>query len=117
MELFIEDNPNCEEAGHVVFNETGPSQTISGIITGSANGDVECDVVGVGEGGQIIPAFAQPINDSGEGLAYLIYGGVWGIRLRYKDQADQPWDLNNDNQWGEPFKIYERKEDILYSSN
>jgi hypothetical protein len=38
------------------------------------------------------------------GLAYLIYGGNWGIRLK-PIGLEENWDLGSPNQWGEPFLL------------
>ena len=61
-------------------------------------------------------AYARKINDSGEGIAYLIYGGEWGIRLRPQSLRDEPWDFKNPHQWGEPYKVYGRKEDLIFKN-
>lgn len=47
------------------------------------------------------PAYAAMAEDSGDGVALLVYGGDQGIRLRPKGAAG-PWDLSSPDQWGEP---------------
>ncbi|MFT5207975.1 MAG: hypothetical protein ACI9CF_001739 [Candidatus Omnitrophota bacterium] len=116
MDLQIDSNPNCEEIGHVVFNTVDDAKSIDGLITNGPDGDRVCDVIGVDLDGQFIEAQAQKINDSGEGLAYLISGGAWGIRLRPKEFVAEDWDLSNSHQWGEAFKVYGAAKDILYKS-
>ena len=48
---------------------------------------MECEVVGwtSRDGGAPCPAYAVPVEDSGAGVATLIYGGDWGLRLTPKD--------------------------------
>ncbi len=116
MDLQIDTNPNCEEIGHVVFNTLDDAKSIDGLITSGPDGDRICDVIGVDVNGEFIEARAQKINDSGEGLAYLIFGGAWGIRLRPKEYACDNWDLTNTRQWGEAYKVYGSPKDILYKS-
>ena len=74
-------------------------------------------MTGVDDGGRWVQAMAVKIADSSDGIAYLIHGGAWGIRLRPEKSRQEPWDLANKNQWGEPFKIYGKKEDILYGTS
>jgi len=114
MDIVIEDNANCPESGHFVFNEMEEAREIKGLITSSANGDVRCDVVAVGADGAFSGAHARKINDSGDAVAFLIYGGEWGIRLRPKTHQDEPWDITNERQWGEPYKVYGKEEDIIF---
>ena len=114
MDLFIEDNPNCSGMGHVVFQEFEDASLVEGIMATGPQGDVRCDLVGVDPEGKFVPAYARKIADSGEGTAYLIYGGSWGIRLRPKAHQEEPWDLKNSHQWGEPYKIYGTREDIFF---
>jgi len=117
MDILIEENPNCPATDHVVFNELESSRKIKGIIAGGPEGDITCDVTGVDSDGRFIPAHARKINDSGEGVAYLIYGGAWGIRIRPAAHAQEPWNLNNTHQWGEPYKVYGSANDILFASS
>jgi len=116
VDLFVEDNPNCAGPGHIVFDELEAPRPVRGIMASGPDGDVACDVTGVNEKGHFIQAHARKISDSGEGVAFLIYGGPWGIRLRPENHREEPWDLENAHQWGEPYKIYGREEDILFAS-
>ncbi len=114
--IEIKANPNCEESQEFVFNELGTREPIRGILVGDEGKETECDVIGVGPGGVWIQATAAKVADSSDGIAYMICGGEWGIRLRPEKFRAQPWDLANKNQWGEPYKIYGKKEDILYGA-
>ena len=116
MHIEIDPNPNCRERQEFVFNELGIAEPVYAILTGDEGREVTCDVTGVGEGGHWVQAMAVKIADSSDGIAYMIYGAAWGIRLRPEKFRPEPWDLVNKNQWGEPFKIYGRKEDIFYGT-
>lgn len=115
MQIHVEDNPNCQGSEQYIFNEMGSPRRISGIKVVERGEEVACDVVGVDEKGAFVDAHAVKINDSGNGVGYLIYGSAWGIRLRLEKYQDKPWDLSGQNQWGEPFKIYGSEEDIIYA--
>ncbi len=114
MYLEVEDNPNCSGSGGFVFNELETTRPIQGIRVGKTGEETRADVVGVDGQGKFVQAYAVKITDSGAGYAYAIYGGDWGIRIRPSAHQNEPWDLNNANQWGEPFKIYGSPDDILY---
>ena len=115
MQIQVDANPNCQISEQFVFNEIDRPRPIEGIQVEWDGQEHFCQVIGVDPEGQWVQAQAVKITDSGEGFAYLIYGGAWGIRIRPKASADQVWDLNNKHQWGEPFKIYGNEKDILYS--
>ena len=114
MEIEINENPNCDILDLMIFNELEDARPIAGLRVSSPDGDIECDVVGIGENATIVDARAQKINDSGAGVAYLIFGGAWGLRFRKKEDANEPWDLSNANQWGDTHRIYGSEEDIFY---
>ena len=113
MEITIDPNPNCSESGQFVFNEIGNPDPIDAILATTHEGEQRCDVVAVHPGGVFGPAMVRRVQDSGEGVAYLIYGGLWGIRLRPSAYGLEPWDLKNTRQWGEAFKIYGSLNDIF----
>ncbi len=116
MNFEIEPNPNCAESQQFVFNELGKPEPVYAILVGDEGKETGCDIAGVDEAGKFVQAMAVKIADSSDGVAYMIYGGTWGIRLRPAQYAGEPWDLANRHQWGEPFKIYGRKEDIFYGN-
>ena len=116
MHILIQPNPNCSENQEFVFNELGLPEPIRAILTGDEGKEAECDVIGVDAGGLWVQAMAVKIADSSDGIAYMIYGGAWGIRIRPAKFRGESWDLTNRRQWGEPFKVYGKKEDILYGT-
>ena len=62
--------------------------------------DRECHVTGWSSESGPCPAYAALVEDSGEGVAMLVYGGDEGIRLR-PASAEGDWDLDDSRQWGE----------------
>jgi len=103
MYLIVDDNPNCggEER---VFAESGEKRPVQKVQVDSPDGiPVWCEVTGVEEGGVFVPAVATRVEDSSDGTAWLIYGGLWGIRLRMTPSS--PWSLNDKTQWGRPFLV------------
>ena len=60
----------------------------------------ECHVTGWSGDSGPCPAYAALVEDSGEGVAMLVYGGDDGIRLS-PAAVDGDWDLDDPRQWGE----------------
>lgn len=59
------------------------------------------------------PAYACRIEESGDGIAMLIFGGSGG--LRFKELEDErPWSLTTDGQWSETHLVYPRDCFIVY---
>ncbi len=116
MQIDVQTNPNCEDSGQFVFNEISPRHALRAIRVNDGPREVLCDVTGVAEGGAFVPAYAVRVTDSGDGFAYLVFGGEWGIRLRPETQSSRLWDLADTlHQWGEPFKLYGSEDDLVYS--
>ena len=105
MQIQIPNNPNCLSHDQIVFSELGPARPIRAILA---------EVAGVEPGPRWTQAYAVKIADSGEGTAFLITGGSWGIRLRPEAHAAGGWDLSDRTQWGEPYKIYGSADDIFF---
>jgi len=112
VRIVVEDNPNCAGCGEIVFTPIEASKPIGGLIASGALGDEPFDIVGVEPDGKWIPAYAQKVADSGDGTAFLIYGGTWGIRMRPRKSAE-PWNFSNPQQIGESHKLYGSWNDIL----
>jgi hypothetical protein len=59
-------------------------------------------------------AHAQPVEDSGAGMVYLVRGGLWGVRLKPVTD-DSPWNVNDSRQWGEPYLLLADARDICFA--
>ena len=116
MFLEVEENPNCKAMDMMRFKELGPPRRLKQVRL--------YDRVATGEWFEITgwsghttapacPAYACPIEDSGSGVAYLVYGGNHGIRLRPVEPS-KSWSLTNPDQWGEPHLILSSPQDLRY---
>ena len=72
------------------------SRVVSADLAGT---DTLCDVTGWSSIGPC-PCYTALVEDSGEGVARLIYGGDEGIRLKRAD-CEEEWGLDSPRQWGE----------------
>ena len=75
-----------------------------------------CRVTGWSDDEQVptCPAYAQLVEDSGSGLAYLVYGGLYGLRFKPTD-VDEPWSLPSPSQWGEAYLSLADARDLRYA--
>ena len=115
MQIEVLENPNCRESDQIVFSEIGSPRPIEAIRAEFGGRETVCDVTGVEPGGRWVAARAVKVNDSSAGVAYLIFGGLWGLRLKPHEYSNEPWDFANTHQWGEPFKVYGDEHDIFYA--
>lgn len=102
MFLVIEENPNCRPDERV-FPTSGTSRTVKKLnVKKPGGGEGWHEVIGVGSDKSFQPAQALQMEDSSAGVAWLIFGGDWGLRFK---SNDQPWSLDDTQQWGEPFLV------------
>ena len=116
MFVEVESNPNCESSVFARFKETGPAKQVSQIKSYDRRPEGEwCWVTGWTNDPEAphCPAYTQPVEDSGAGLTNLVFGGLWGIRLR-PVTIDEEWNLESPNQWGEPYLSLADLRDIRY---
>ena len=114
--IEIAPNLNCEPVEMCVFHEVGPARAISHVhLARGSEPPGWCAVTGWSAAGQPCPAYAQKVDDSGEGTAYLIYGGDAGLRFR-PEGSHAPWDIHHPQQWGESLLIIIDINELKFSS-
>ncbi|HUJ79796.1 MAG TPA: hypothetical protein VLY45_05735 [Nitrospiria bacterium] len=107
MLLLIDANDNCAEGGSWRFNELEPPRVVARVrLYESAPSGQWFDVVGwSGDPDRpVCGATIRKIDDSGSGVAWLITGGEWGVRLKPVNDRSE-WSLRNRRQRGEPYLI------------
>lgn len=117
MYFEVEDNPNWPGSVSMRFKELGPARAIKQLrVSDRKSGGELCWVTGWCDDPKqpLCPAFARPVEESGQGVAHLIYGGIWGIRLK-PVALDEDWDLSSPNQWGEAFLLIASPRSIVYT--
>lgn len=116
MFVRFEENPNCGFVDDRVWTERSEAQRVTHVLRTRLGEEVWCPVTGLDEKGQPIPAQARKVEDSGEGICYLVYGGLWGIRLK-EPTCQDPWSLEDNHQWGEGFLLLSSTgEDLRFAS-
>lgn len=119
MYVEVESNPNCEPSLFVRFKEIGPPRRVVQVRSFDRRAAGEwCWVTGWTDDPlhPRCPALAQAVEDSGAGVVYLVYGGIWGIRLK-PVALNEDWTLDSANQWGEPYLALANPSDIRYEED
>lgn len=117
MYFEVDDNPNYQGSVSMRFKELGPARPIKQIRLSDRKSDGElCWVTGWCDDPKepVCPAYLQPVEESGLGLAYLVYGGNWGVRFKPAN-LNEDWDLESPDQWGEAFLLINDPRGIVYA--
>jgi hypothetical protein len=104
MFLRFEENPNTGFVDDRVFQERSDPKMVTHVLRVRQGKEVWCPITGLESAAQPRPALARKVEDSGEGMCYLVYGYSWGLRLKDPDCSD-PWTLDDPHQWGEAFLL------------
>lgn len=114
MFVEVEENPNCEASGFFRFREVGPARRLRQVRSYEHSSRGEwCDIVGWSDADHqpVCPAMVQPVEESGRGTAYVVFGGVWGVRLK-RAGVQEEWSLASPHQWGEAYLLLTDSHDL-----
>jgi hypothetical protein len=118
MIVEVDSNENCEASVFARFKDTGqPRQVHQVRLYDHDPAGAWYWVTGWSDNAEtpVCPAYAQLVEDSGSGLAYLVYGGIYG--LRFKPVAvEEPWSLESAHQWGETHLSLSSERDLRYAA-
>ena len=115
VSVEVEDNENCYGLPMRTYEALGRPSMVSQVKIAGPSGPEELHWVTGWQSdgdGTPCPAYYVPVSDSGEGAAYLLYGGDWGVRFRPLD-GDEEWRLESPEQWGEPYLLLGDLADIV----
>ena len=119
MYVEVDPNPNCENSVFVRFRELGPARPVSQVrVYDRVSSGEWCRVTGW-RGDPAVPvcqAMAQPVEDSGAGVVYLVSGGNWGLRLKPLE-VDEEWSLASARQWGEAYLLLADQRDVRFADD
>jgi hypothetical protein len=117
MYLEVESNPNCEAGVFARFKEIeSPRQVVQVRSYDRSAGGEWYWITGWTDDPShpCCPAFARRVEDSGAGLAYLVYGGLWGVRLK-PVASRKEWNIASPDQWGEAYLLLADAKDLKYA--
>ncbi len=115
IEVEVEDNDNCYGLPMRTYEALGLAVEVSQVRIAGPSGPEQFHWVTGWQSdgdGTPCPAYCVEISDSGEGAAYLLYGGDWGVRFRPLDIQDE-WSVESPHQWGEPYLVLGDLSDIV----
>lgn len=92
--IQIDENPNCAAWDGQVFQPRTSPRKVTRVRVERAGEATWCAITGLDEGGELCPAMACLVDDSGDGACYLVFGGSWGLRL-----------TNSEEIWGVPYML------------
>lgn len=99
MFLDVEAGDNCPYSLQLVFSALGAPRPVRLVrVYHRDPAGVWCAVTGWDVENRPAGAFAVAVEDSGQAMAYLVYGGSNGVRL---GPPGSHWDLAAPDQWGE----------------
>ena len=112
VEVEVLASANCPMSLTRIFDAMEDPVEVSRVMASDPAGvDGLCDVTGWSASGPC-PAYAAPVEDSGEGIAMLVYGGDEGIRLKPVDCRER-WDLHSPSQWGEACLLLDKNVELV----
>ncbi len=117
MYVEVESNPNCGDSVFLRFRELGPARPVVQVRVHDRVSTGEwCWVTGWQDNAStpLCPAVAQPVEDSGAGVVYLVSGGNWGTRLKSLE-LNEAWSLENPRQWGEAYLLLADHRDVRFA--
>ena len=112
--IEIAPNSNCEPVDMRVFHAVETPRAVHALYVGRDGAAPEWhDVTGWTLENRPCPALARRVDDSGEGMAVLVYGGTAGLRCRPAG-IPAPWRADDPRQWGLPFLLTTTLADLRY---
>lgn len=115
--IEVEESPNGPACDLMRFKELALPMVVTQVRLFERRDEGEwCLVTGVSQGTvPWEPARVRKVEDSGVGVAYLIYGGIRGIRL-CPVEVNRPWRFDDRDQWGSPYLLLTDATDIVTES-
>jgi len=116
--IEVESNENCETGFFGRFKEIRPARPVVQVKLYDRNPSGEWYwVTGWSDDDKspLCQAQAQLVEDSGAGLTYLVYGGLYGLRFK-PISTDEAWGLDCPHQWGEAYLSLSSERDLRYAS-
>ena len=111
IEIEVNESDNCPLSMTRMFSTLGEQRPATRLwTTGPDGAEGIYEVVGWSVNGPV-PAYAVLVEDSGEGMAMLVYGAEEGIRLKPQGSEDS-WSLDSSSQWGEALLLLDKDAQI-----
>lgn len=107
IEIDIEPNLNIDDSEIRNFMGRKPSIPINKFHYYNEDSKEFTFINVVGwQDGRAIQAYGLEVEDSGDGQAFLIYGGNQGLRIGPSSRLSEDFSLDNKEEWGELYLYY-----------
>lgn len=119
MIIEVESNENCQASFFARFKEIAAARPVVQVRLYDRNPAGEWYWVTGWSDHAATPAcqaYAQPVEDSGAGLAHVVFGGIFGLRFKPLD-VNEPWNLESRHQWGDTHLSLASDRDLRYAAN
>ena len=114
MYVDVEANENTHESFSMLYRDVSESREVYCIKYNIEGEESPVQVIGWDKKTQSpCPAYACQIEDSGDGIAILIYGGTGGIRIKPLEDNIE-WELGAPKQRGATHLVYPRDCFMVY---
>ena len=116
MIVEVESNENCQASFFARFKEIAAARPVAQVRLYDHNPAGAWYWVTGWSDNAATPAcqaYVQLVEDSGSGLAHVVYGGLYGLRFK-PIQVDEPWSLNSLHQWGDTHLSLASERDLRY---
>jgi hypothetical protein len=102
----VDSNSNTDQSFNMIFRDISPARELY-CIKYPVNGEEQpVQVTGWdAESNTPCPAYACKVEESGDGVALLIYGGSGGVRMKLLEDEIK-WDPESSKQWGDTHLVY-----------
>ena len=106
MFVEVDSNSNTDQSFNMIFRDISPARELY-CIKYPVNGEEQpVQVTGWdAESNTPCPAYACKVEESGDGVALLIYGGSCGVRMKLLEDEIK-WDPESSKQWGDTHLVY-----------
>jgi hypothetical protein len=114
MFIDVEPNPNTETGFNMVYRDVSKAREVFCIKYTVGVEDQPVQITGWNaDSNTPCPAFACKVEESGDGMALLIYGGSGGVRMKPLED-ESAWDSASTKQWGDSHLVYPVDSFIVY---
>ncbi len=114
MYVEVETGANCDRAFSMLYHDLEPPRAVYCLKYEVEGQRLPVRVTGWDNAtNQPCPAYACKIEESGDGVALLVFGGSGGLRLKTLDD-NAPWNLSAHGQWNETHLVYPKDAFIVY---
>lgn len=112
--IDVSAGENCPYSLQLVFSQLEAPRPVRQVrLYHRVAGGALYDVTGWTAEEAPCPALCAVVEDSGQGRAFLVYGGEGGLRLRPAGSG-APWELSASDQWGESHLLLADREDVVW---